>query len=226
MIPPAPPADRRLARWIVIWLILLAIPIVPFAALVLGGGDPFESWARAVAGRPALAAAVCFSLLVSDVFLPIPSSLVSIVSGQSLGALAGGMVNWLGLSLGHAAGFLAARRWGRPLAARFVGSQGLKRAGDTSATGAAVALILTRPVPVLAEAFSMFAGLTSFGFGRFLAILLIANAPHSFIYSWAGAAFQHEAPERALGLSLAVGVIIPASSYLTYVIWSSRQRPS
>jgi uncharacterized membrane protein YdjX (TVP38/TMEM64 family) len=211
----APSAKAKTRNWVIIWLILLAIPIVPFAVLVIAGRDPFQLWAESVQGRGTAAAAVCFILLCADVLLPVPSSFVAVVSGQALGTAAGGILNWCGFTLGHAIGFLLSRAWGRPAARRFVGDEGLRRAGESWRGGATVAIILSRPIPVLAEAMSMFAGLTEFSFGRFAATIAVANIPHSFIYSWAGARVKDLA---SLNLLVAAGVGLPAAAYLLFML--------
>lgn len=207
---------RGLARWVVVWLVLLAIPLVPFAILMgVSDRDPFEVLVEAIRGERA-AGLVCFALLASDVFLPIPSSLVAIVSGSAAGAVGGGILNWVAITIGHTIGFFVARRWGRPIVERFVGPQGLSRAESAWQQGATVGLIISRPIPVLAEALSMFAGLAGFSWRRFFAVALIANLPHSFIYSWAGARAMDAG---SLGAITLAGVGVPAVAYGIFVLW-------
>jgi uncharacterized membrane protein YdjX (TVP38/TMEM64 family) len=204
-------------RWVVVWVVLLAIPLVPFGILMtVYEQDPFEVMVRAVEGK-AVAGLICFSLLASDVFLPIPSSMVAVVSGGALGALAGGLLNWISITVGHSIGFALARKWGRPLVERFVGAAALTEADRAWQRGATAGLIISRPIPVLAEALSMFAGLTGFSWKRFVLVALVANAPHSFIYSWAGARFHDAGSLSALVLA---GVGVPTLGYLGFIYWS------
>lgn len=207
---------QSLRRWVVLWVVLLAIPLVPFTIMMSMGHDPFAAWVESVRERATAAAIVCFILLASDVLLPVPSSLVALVSGQALGAAGGGLLNWVAITLGHLIGFALARRWGRPIAERFIGAEGLARAGGAWERGATVGLILSRPVPVLAEALSMFAGLTAFSPWRFALIAGLANLPHSFIYSWAGANIRDL---QSLNVLVAAGVGAPAVAYLLFALW-------
>lgn len=202
--------------WLVIWAVLLAIPLVPFSVMTALGHDPFEALAGKVEGKWA-AVLVCFSLLASDVVLPIPSSFVAVVSGQALGALAGGMVNWIAITLGHFIGFALARRWGRGLAERLIGKKSLTEAGRTWTRGATLGLIFSRPVPVLAEAMSMFAGLSPISATRFFFVTALANLPHSFAYSFAGAQVRDLA---SLNILIAACVGVPTVAYLAFALVS------
>jgi uncharacterized membrane protein YdjX (TVP38/TMEM64 family) len=158
-------------------------------------------------------------LLSSDVFLPVPSSFVAVISGQALGTIGGGLLNWTSICLGHLIGFIVARRFGRPFVERFIGRGGMDQASLAWRLGAVPGLIISRPVPVLAEALSMFAGLGGVSTKHYLMIVSLANVPHSFIYSWAGAR-MHEA--GSLGAVIAAGVGLPTAGYLIFVFWKIR----
>ncbi len=207
-------------RWGLLWAVLLAIPLVPFVILALSTDqDPFELWLQSATHRAAVAA-IAFSLLAADVLLPVPSSFVAVVSGRALGVAGGGLLNWAAISLSHALGFVLARRWGRPWAERFVGANGLRRAADAWRHGSLTGLILTRPVPVLAEVMAMFAGLTPLPARTFALIVLIANLPHSLIYAWAGARLAGQASVTGL---IAAGVGVPTAAYLIFALWRARR---
>ena len=204
-------------RWTMIWVVLLAIPLVPFTIMTLSGSDPFLAWAGSVRDHAAITGAVCAFLLVTDVVLPIPSSFVAVVSGQALGMAGGGLLNWVAITAGHGAGYALARTWGRPLVERYVGARQLNNAERTWRHGATTALILSRPVPVLAESLAMFAGLVGFTPLKFLAIAAIANLPHSFLYSWAGSSSSDLSTLTPL---LAAGVGVPTVGYLLFIAWN------
>lgn len=206
-----------LARWTVIWIVLLAIPLTPFTIMVLSGGDPFLAWVQSVEEHSGAAAAVCFILLISDVFLPIPSSFVAVVAGQALGTVGGGLLNWVAITAGHTIGFAVARAWGKPVVEKYVGSNQLGAAERTWRNGASMAVILSRPVPVLAESLAMFAGLVGFTPAKFIALAALANLPHSFLYSWAGAGATDLAKLTPL---VAAGVGIPTGAYLLFMAWA------
>lgn len=208
------------ARWIIIWICLLAIPLVPFTLMTMSGHDPFLALAESTKATSA-AAVVCFGLLATDVLLPVPSSFVAVVSGKALGLIGGTALNWVGITLGHLLGFWLARRFGRPIVVRFAGEAGTERAEDLWNRGRVIGIVLSRPVPVLAESLSMFAGLTSMDWKRYAMIIAMANLPHSFIYAWAGSSLHDLA---SLNLLIAAGVGVPSVAYLLFTLMVRRAR--
>ena len=97
-------------------IVVLAIPIVPFVLF----GPQLEAALQAWQQHPPaawLVALAVIALLATDIFLPIPSSLVSTLAGWQLGALGGALAAWTGMSLGAIIGFALAKRWGQPLVA-------------------------------------------------------------------------------------------------------------
>lgn len=56
------------------------------------------------------------------------------------------------MTVGGMIAFALARRWGRPLAERFAGAEELSELEDTASTHGTWLVLLTRPLPVLAEA--------------------------------------------------------------------------
>ena len=128
------------------------------------------------------AAAVGVGLLVADVLLPVPASIVMIAQGALFG-IAGGtalsLVGGLGATL---VGFLIGRR-GRGLVNRIVSPQQQARAEDLLQRYGIVAIIATRPVPMLAETTAIIAGTSTMGWrsaavggiaGNFIPALLYA----------------------------------------------------
>ncbi len=51
----------------------------------------------------------------------------------------------------------------------------------------AMAVLITRPVPILAETTGILAGTTKMGWPRFMAALMLGNLPPAMLYSFAGA---------------------------------------
>jgi uncharacterized membrane protein YdjX (TVP38/TMEM64 family) len=172
-------------RWAVIWIVLIAVVLVPFFL--------FEAQFNAFAERMTrgdtaswLAAASIFGLLALDVFLPVPSSIVSTAAGVVLGFSLGAVVVWTGMMtaclMGYAVGVRAS-----DAARRFVGEEGLQRADALARRYGDWTIVICRPVPVLAEASVIFAGLVRAPFGRFLAICGLSNLGIAAGYSAFGA---------------------------------------
>ena len=187
---------------------VLLIPILPF--LVFGASFTawFVTWSKEPASLPITVAAM-LGLLASDIFLPVPSSMVSTLGGWRLGWFAGTLVSWLGLSLGATAGYAFARRWGRPFALWFTRADELERMATLSQQYGSLILILTRGVPVLAEASVLLMGIHQLSWRRFLPAVLLSNLGIAFAYSTFGDfAERHGWLPLALGVSIAIPVLL------------------
>jgi membrane protein DedA with SNARE-associated domain len=137
------------------------------------------------ASRTAAAAAV-FSLLAFDVFLPVPSSIVSTGAGVLLGFGTGATTVWLGMVAGCALGYAVGAR-GAGAAQKLVGAQGIERAAVLMGKYGDLAIVLCRPVPVLAEASVVFAGLVRAPFARFAVLTGVSNLGIALGYAAFGA---------------------------------------
>ena len=172
-------------RWAVVWVVLIGLVLVPFFL--------FETEFNAFAARMTrsdtaiwLASASIFGLLALDVLLPVPSSIVSTAAGVLLGFGLGAAVIWAGMMVACVLGYaIGARASG--LARRFVGEPGLQRADRLVRHYGDWTIVMCRPVPVLAEASVIFAGLVGAPFGRFFVLTALANLGVAIGYAAFGA---------------------------------------
>lgn len=162
-----------------VWIVcgVLALILIPFFLWE----DTFNALAtRLIAEHrgawwisPAIA-----GLLAGDIFLPVPSSILSTASGVLLGFLGGAATNVAGMTLGcwlgYRAGRVAANKADDQMTALW------SRYGEWT-------LVLTRAVPVLAEAAVFFAGMTAMPFRRFMLLTTLANAGIGTLYAAVGA---------------------------------------
>lgn len=201
---------RDLFRSLPLVLLVLAVPIVPF---VLMGGrvdEWFELW-RSSAVDPLTSTAVVVGLLSTDIFLPIPSSMVSTFAGAKLGWAIGALASWLGMSLGAIAGFALARWLGPAFAKWFSKQQSLDQMQAMSDRFGPSVVILTRGVPVLAEASVLLLGLKRLAWRKFLPPLLLSNLGLSLVYAIFGQVAEHyNSTPIALGVSILLPVIVAA----------------
>lgn len=166
------------------WMIgaAVAVPIVPF----LLAGDWIEQTLTtavgALAGRPLATAAAVVTVLATDLFLPVPATAVATLAGQTLGPALAGFCVWTGMMISSAIGFEASRRFGTPVAERFCRPAELADAAKGFRRWGAAALILTRPMPVLAEACVLLAGVHAFPRGQFYPIVAAATAALAAIF--------------------------------------------
>ena len=164
-----------------------------------------------------LAATVGVGLLVGDVVLPVPSSLVMIGHGAIFGAFWGTLIS-LGGSLGGAAVAFGLGRLGGPILARVAGETQRRRAMALLDRWGDLAVVLSRPVPILAETLAILAGTSPMTWPRFLLAALTGALPASLIYALAGAYAVH---------STSFVLIFFAVLVLTGIFWwVGRRRPA
>lgn len=134
-----------------------------------------------------LAASLGVGLLIADVLLPVPSSLVMVAHGALFGVVVGTLLSLLG-SVGAAVfGFAIGRRGGRFLG-RVVSPQESARANYLLGRWGALAIVVTRPVPVLAETMVIVAGTSQMSWSRVVLSSLVGSLPPALLYALTGAA--------------------------------------
>ena len=181
--------------------VVLAIPILPF----LGFGESAESritnWLDTSLSRGA-AVAVVIGLLATDIFLPVPSSVVSTFAGKMLGFWAGTAASWFGMTVGAALAFGLVRMFGRPLAGRLSTEEELVRMDELADRYGVLILVVMRPIPVLAEASALLMGLMRLSWWRFLTAVGFSNLGIAAAYAALGDRVQ-------LPIALAASIAIP-----------------
>lgn len=142
-----------------------------------------------------LAATLGVGLLIADVLLPVPSSLVMVAHGALFGVLGGTLLSLAG-SIGAAMfGFWIGRRGGK-LLERLVTPLERERADLLLKRWGTLAIIVTRPVPLLAETVAIMAGASPMGWGRTALAALAGSLPPALLYALTGASagkFQNTA---------------------------------
>jgi membrane protein DedA with SNARE-associated domain len=173
-------------RWLVPAALLLALILVPFVLFE----DTVRVWTAVhLAGnRGWLLGALIAGLLASDLFLPVPSSIVSTSAGALLGFGPGMLASAVGMSAGAVIGYVFGATAGEGLLRRFVGDSEMQHATRLSGKYGLAALLVSRPIPVLAEASVVCAGVTRMPLARFLAVTTVSNVAISAAYAAAGAA--------------------------------------
>lgn len=200
---------RDLTRWGLAVALALVVPIVPFVA----AGDRIEPAIRAaidgMISRPAMAAAVV-AVLAVDVVLPVPSSFVSTLAGARLGIVWGAAVVWLGMTAGALAAFALARLVGPRLARRLAGPGELAQMERLAERHGAAALVVCRPVPVLAEASVLLFAAVGLPWRRFFAPVALSNLGVAAVYATLGH-YARENENLIAALAASMGVPLLAS---------------
>lgn len=185
----ASPVGRRFARWLIGLSVILLIPAVPFLLL----GEDFEQrqtdWLRGGLAPRELAAAVA-GLLAADIFLPVPSTSVSTYAGAALGWGPGIGATWLGLTAGCLIGFALARWCGRPFAERFARGDDLAALDELMQRYGLIVLVVSRALPLLAEAAVLLTGLSRLSWRVFLFAIATSNLAIAAVYVAVGVYFR------------------------------------
>lgn len=156
----------------------------------------------------AVALCVGVGLLIVDVALPVPASLVMIAHGALFGVVGGAVLSLVGSTGAALAGFAIGRRGG-PLLARLVPADERARADRLLARWGMVAVVVTRPVPILAETTAVMAGASTMGWAHVAIAAVAGSLPAAVLYALTGAlaaSFEHGVLVFGLVLMIAGGV--------------------
>jgi uncharacterized membrane protein YdjX (TVP38/TMEM64 family) len=133
------------------------------------------------------AAGLGVGLLIADVLLPVPSSLVMVAHGAIFGVVIGTLLSLLG-SVGAALfGFAIGRRGGKILE-RVATPAERARADYLLTRWGALAIVVTRPVPLLAETVAIMAGASTMSWTSVFFASLAGSLPPALLYALTGAA--------------------------------------
>jgi uncharacterized membrane protein YdjX (TVP38/TMEM64 family) len=145
-----------------------------------------------------------------------------IAHGALFGVIAGSSLSLIG-SAGAALAAFALGRRGGALLGRLVPRDERERADRLLKKYGALAIIITRPVPILAETVAIMAGASALGWGRMLAASVAGSLPASALYALTGAlaaSFQNGALMFGLVLIIA-GVFWLVGRYLEPLLLKS-----
>lgn len=209
---------RRAIRWGALTLAALAFVLVPFAFF----DARLHGWTleRIHADAPAATIAISVVLLLAaDIVLPIPSSLVSTAAGAGLGFLPGLAASVLGMSVGCQLGYWLGRLSDRLVVQHLVSRNDLAAVSRHFQKHGHWSLAATRPVPVLAEASVLLAGVARVNLARFSVVTLLANVGISFVYCAVGSAAL-----QASSFLLAFGGAVAVPALAMWIVRGPRAR--
>lgn len=133
-----------------------------------------------------VAASIGVGLLIVDVALPVPSSLVMIAHGALFGVVLGTLLSLVG-SVGAAlTGFAIGRRGGAWLE-KIVSADERLRVERMLERWGALAIVVTRPAPLLAETTAILAGASAMSWRRVTAAAFAGSLPSALLYALTGA---------------------------------------
>jgi uncharacterized membrane protein YdjX (TVP38/TMEM64 family) len=137
--------------------------------------------------RNALVALLGINLLVVDVLLPVPSSIVMVANGAVFGVVLGALLSLLGSAGAALFGFALGRRGG-PLLDRLVPASERAPADRFLSRWGPLAIVVSRPVPIAAETIALMAGASTLSWRRAALAAVIGSLPGAVLYAVVGAA--------------------------------------
>lgn len=175
---------------------------------------PLLTDVSALSGATSVTALLGVGLLAVDALLPVPSSLVMTALGAVFGFAAGGVLAFIGSALGFVLAFWLGGR-GSPLVRRLLTNEEIARADRVLQKWGILALVLTRPLPILAETTAIMAGMSKLPFARSFFAAAAGSLPACLAYAWAGS--------RARDFG-ATAIIFLALICLAAVAWALEKR--
>lgn len=214
-------AARLECRMRLLWIFLAP------ALLVLGTwviwGESFdarfglEATTAWLAAHPASGGLAGVALLVADLLLPVPGTVVMSALGLAYGTLMGGFFSAAGSMGAGIAGYGVGRLLPEHVARRLLGEIDYEKGRLLFARGGGWALTISRALPVLPEALSCTAGLVRMPFGRFFGAIACGSVPTGFFFAAIGAAGRQDP-----GWAMAASMLLPALLWFLGRRWLNR----
>lgn len=196
------------AKLLLLVTLVLVLPLVLLAFV----GESYEPFVERLKSDPPSATAVFISvaaILASDLVLPVPSGPISTIAGSQLGIAAGTLASLVGMTIGGIVAFSLARRWGRPLAERFAGGAQLAELETATSRHGIWLVLLTRPLPVLAEAAVLLVGTLQMSWRAFLPTLIFSNLVIAAIYAVVG---HYASEQQCLAWAVCFAIALPVAA--------------
>ncbi|WP_135078483.1 3-dehydroquinate synthase [Terasakiella sp. SH-1] len=178
-------AKRINFKFLSILSVIMAMVIIPFMFY----GQAIEGWFEEIlteTTETVIWALIAYCSLALDIVLPIPSSIVGVATGLSVGPLYGFLIIWAGLCTGCVLGYGIGNGASHMGLVRFINPKDWTQAHQITTRLGIGSLIIMRAVPVLAETSVMAAGIMRMDFKIFLLTTILANAGIAMIYASAG----------------------------------------
>ena len=142
------------------------------------------SWVET--NRGLSAALIGVALLIVDVFLPVPSSLVMVAHGALFGIWMGTLLSMVG-QMGAALLGSAVGRAGGPMMERMVNAEEKARGDRFMRRWGALGIVVSRPIPLFAETVAIMAGVARVPWPRVAISAALGSLPPALLYAFTGA---------------------------------------
>lgn len=204
----------------------LGVVVVGFVvlALLVYGWEPVwtfftdqtrvRDWIAGFGPWAPLAAVVFVALKV--LAAPIPGQIVGTVNGYLFGTFWGTVYSLVGMSIGTVIALAIGRYAGRPVVARFVGEERIRRWDGTARDRGLVFFTLVYLLPFTPDdIISYLAGMTTLSLRRVLFWSILARTPGMLVGNWFGSSIPRFTPWQwaLIGLYVVVWVALTVRYY-------------
>jgi uncharacterized membrane protein YdjX (TVP38/TMEM64 family) len=166
-------AGGVLAFFVTTWLVVEALGVPALT-------DPESS----LEGGGAEAALAGVALLIADALVPVASSVVMIALGSLFGTAAGIALALIGRTAMALVAFAIGRRGGRLM--DWVRADDRERAESLLNRRGALAIVVSRPIPLISETVMVLAGASKMPWRRAALAALVGSLPEAVVYGLAG----------------------------------------
>ncbi|OIN58284.1 TVP38/TMEM64 family protein [Arsenicibacter rosenii] len=135
---------------------------------------------------PLQAMGISIGLLSLDVVLPIPSSLLLLGNGMLFGWFSGMLVSLTGVMASSILGFYLGRSSRQYINRRLSPETQLRVQAFCRQYGV-IAIVISRPIPLLSETISLWAGISGVSFSGMVIYSLLGHLPACLLFALAGA---------------------------------------
>ncbi|MGL6268473.1 MAG: TVP38/TMEM64 family protein [Chitinophagaceae bacterium] len=204
---------------VLLMLMVLIFILVPFFCF----HSYIDNWTNDLINTPGqklsyIAILLCL-LLIADIILPVPSSVISIGAGYLLGFYYAVLVSFTGMALACILGYWLGKRSGNAIRwldeeTKLVMEKFFHQAGKW-------AIIIARPVPVLAEASIFFAGISRMNFPAFIWASFLSNLGISIVYAAIGV---YAVSVNSVLLAFSAAMILPAIAFGLQKFFNNKAR--
>lgn len=197
-------------RLFLLFLGLAALVLIPF---FIWGDDLMSAFSEAGAiawlnqfGNWAWAVGIL--LLMGDLLLPLPATVIMAALGYTYGFLWGGLISAIGSFVAGSLGYWLCRMFGKKTALKLLGEKDFERGEKIfSRQVGGWLIVLSRWLPVFPEVLACMAGLARMPVGNFHTALAAGSIPLGFTYAYLGSTGVDH-PVLAIVLSAGVPPVI------------------
>ncbi len=146
-------------------------------------------------------------LLMADLLLPIPGTVVMSALGAVYGFWIGSLLSAIGSMLAGMLGYGVGRFFKESFAKRWLGEKDFEKGKSLFERGGAWVVAMSRALPILPEVLACMAGLLRMPFGKFVIALACGSIPMGFLFAWIGTVGRNQ-PAWGLAFSLGVPAVL------------------